>query len=107
MTHGLEVDESLLTGETQGVLKDSAWTGKVETLLADRNNMAHAGSSIIRGRGKGIVVATGMQTAIGQLAMDVLSVSSGKPPLMVRMERFSYSEGDVLNRNLTNPSSIV
>ena len=107
MTHGLEVDESLLTGETQGVLKDSAWTGKVEILLADRNNMAHAGSSIIRGRGKGIVVATGMQTAIGQLAMDVLSVSSGKPPLMVRMERFSYSEGDVLNRNLTNPSSIV
>lgn len=90
MSHGLEVDESLLTGESQGVLKDPAWTGKIETLLADRTNMAHAGSSIIRGRGKGIVVATGMQTAIGQLAMDVLSVSSGKPPLLVRMERFSY-----------------
>ncbi len=90
MTHGLEVDESLLTGESQGVLKDPAWTGKIETPLADRDNMGHAGSTITRGRGKGIVVATGMQTAIGQLAADVLSVSSGKPPLLVRMERFSY-----------------
>ncbi len=90
MTHGLEVDESLLTGESLAVLKDPAWTGSLQTPLADRRNMAHAGSTVIRGRGKGMVVATGMKTTIGQLAMDVLSVSSGKPPLLVRMERFSY-----------------
>jgi P-type Ca2+ transporter type 2C len=90
MTHGLEVDESLLTGESLAVLKDPARSGDFQTPLADRYNMAHAGSTIIRGRGKGLVVATGKQTAIGQIAMDVLSVSSGKPPLLVRMERFSY-----------------
>ena len=90
MIHGLEVDESLLTGESLAVLKDSAWSGNLQTALADRLNMVHAGSTVIRGRGKGVVVATGMKTTIGQLAMDVLSVSSGKPPLLVRMERFSY-----------------
>lgn len=90
MTHGLEVDESLLTGESLAVLKDPAWSGNLQTPLADRCNTAHAGSTIIRGRGRGLVVATGMKTTIGQIAMDVLSVSSGKPPLLVRMERFSY-----------------
>ena len=90
MTHGLEVDESLFTGESLVVLKDPAWSGSLQTPIADRINMAHAGSTITRGRGKGVIVATGTETAIGQLAMDMLSVGSGKPPLLVRMERFSY-----------------
>lgn len=88
-THGLEVDESLLTGESLAVLKNPTWSGDLQTPLADRCNMVHSGSTVIRGRGKGVVVATGTQTAIGQLAMDVLSADSGKPPLLVRMERFS------------------
>ena len=90
MTHGLEVDESLFTGESLAVLKDPAWSGKIQTPIADRINMAHAGSTVTRGRGKGVIVSTGTKTAIGQLAMDMQSVSSGKPPLLVRMERFSH-----------------
>jgi calcium-translocating P-type ATPase len=90
MAHGLEVDESLLTGESFGVLKDPLWSGKIETPMADRRNISHAGSTIIRGRGNGVVVATGMKTAIGQLAKDVMSAVGGKPPLIVRMEQFSH-----------------
>ncbi len=63
--HGLEVDESLLTGESFGVFKDPLWLGKADTPMADRQNTVHAGSTIIRGRGKGVMVATGMKTAIG------------------------------------------
>lgn len=88
-TRGLEVDESLLTGESLAVFKDPAWTGDVSTPLADRRNMAHAGSVVARGRGKGLVVATGIATSVGQLAQDVLSDTGGKPPLVERMERFS------------------
>ena len=90
MTHGLEVDESLFTGESLAVLKDPAWSGALHTPIADRMNMVHAGSTVTRGRGKGMIVATGTKTAIGQLAMDMLSVGSGKPPLLIRMERFSH-----------------
>ncbi|MCP4591355.1 MAG: HAD-IC family P-type ATPase [bacterium] len=88
-TRGLEVDESLLTGESLAVLKDPVWAGSASTPLADRRNMAYAGSVVARGRGKGLVVATGVATSIGQLAQDVLSTSGGKPPLVERMERFS------------------
>ena len=89
MTHGLEVDESLLTGESLSILKDPCWMGDASAPVADRRNMAHAGSIIVRGRAKGIVVGTGATTTVGQLALDVMSATGGKPPLLVRMEKFT------------------
>lgn len=89
MAYGLEVDESLLTGESLAVAKDPSWPGAEATPLADRLNMAHAGSVVVRGRARGVAVATGMGTSVGQLARDVLGVAGGKPPLVERMARFS------------------
>ncbi len=88
-THGLESDESLLTGESLPVLKDSTWSGPAEVPVSDRLNMVYAGSIVTRGRGKGLVVASGTATSVGQLALDVLGDSGGNPPLLVRMERFT------------------
>jgi magnesium-transporting ATPase (P-type) len=87
--HNLEVDESLLSGESLAVLKADRWRGPADTPLADRRNMAFAGSTVVRGRGRGLVVATGAATAVGRLAVDVLSLPPGRPPLLRRMERFS------------------
>ncbi len=87
--HGLQVDESLLTGESIAVLKEPEWMGASAIPLADRQNMAHAGSIVVRGRGTGVVVATGMATHVGQLAKDVLGLSGGRPPLLERMDTFS------------------
>ena len=88
-SQGLEIDESLLTGESLAVRKDFAWQGPPATTLGDRLNMAFAGSMIARGRGQGVVVATGTATNVGQLALDVLGSAGGKPPLLERMERFT------------------
>jgi P-type Ca2+ transporter type 2C len=88
-SQGLEIDESLLTGESLAVTKDAAWTGETATPVADRLNLAYAASIVIRGRGKGVVVSTGTETMVGQLAVDVMSASAGKPPLLERMERFA------------------
>ena len=87
--HGLEVDESLLTGESLPVAKDADWSGSAGTPLADRLNMLHAGAMVARGRCHGAVVATGADSAIGSLALDVIRSEGGRPPLVERMERFT------------------
>jgi len=91
MAHGLEIDESLLTGESLPVLKNPNWTGDGSIQMADRKNMVYAGSIVIRGRGRGIVVATGMNTEIGNLAKAMMDAGPGKPPLIIRLERFSQT----------------
>ena len=88
-TRGLEVDESLLTGESIPVLKDESWIGDDKTQIADRLNIAHAGSIVTRGRAKGLVISTGMATEVGHLALDSQVVAGGEPPLIHRMKRFS------------------
>ncbi len=87
--YALEIDESLLTGESLAVSKDYRATCAPDAPVGDRENMAFAGSIVIRGRGMGVVVATGAKTMVGQLAVDVIGSEGARPPLMERMERFS------------------
>ncbi|MEN7549955.1 cation-transporting P-type ATPase [Rapidithrix thailandica] len=87
-TNRLEVDESLLTGESMVVIKDTKLL-TTATPVSDRHNMAFAGTTIMAGRGLGIVVNTGMNTEVGKIAKAVTTTSSAKPPLIIRMERFA------------------
>jgi magnesium-transporting ATPase (P-type) len=86
----LEVDESLLTGESLAVLKDATRTLAPDSVLGDRVNMAFAGTLVNRGRGRGVVVGTGLHTQLGRIATEVLRKRTTKAPLLVRMERFTH-----------------
>ena len=89
----LQVDESLLTGESVPVSKDAAALLPETAALADRRNMAHAGTIVARGRGRAVVTATGGRTALGRVAASAQSGRAGTPPLLLRMERFSRGVG--------------
>jgi len=88
-SHSLAVDESLLTGESLPVSKDSGALCAEDAPLGDRVNMAFAGTLVSAGRGRGAVVATAIDTELGQIAASVLGRESAKPPLTLRMERFT------------------
>lgn len=85
--NALEIDESLLTGESVANVKDTEIKAD-STPVAERKNMAFAGSTVLKGRGIGIVVATGTTTQVGQISKSVTESESAKPPLVQRMERF-------------------
>lgn len=87
--HDLQIDESLLTGESLPIAKKSNQILSVDDVLADRINMLFAGTLVIRGRAKGVVTSTGMNTELGSIAADVLFVEQPKAPLQVRMTTFT------------------
>ncbi|WP_165492244.1 cation-translocating P-type ATPase [Egibacter rhizosphaerae] len=84
----LEIDESLLTGESRPARKRVDPVDE-EALAADRTSMAHMGSAVARGRGEGIVVTTGAQTELGQIAESIRAEEQPESPLTRRMHRFA------------------
>ena len=64
----LQVEEAALTGESLPVEKQTEALGDGEWPLAERKNMVYAGTAVTYGRGKGVVVATGMATEFGRTA---------------------------------------
>lgn len=83
----LEIDESFLTGESLASKKTLGHLDE-KTVVAERSNMAFAGSTVLKGRAQGIVVNTGIHTEVGKISKNVAQSESAKPPLVLRMERF-------------------
>lgn len=84
----LSVDESFLTGESIATDK-SVEALEDDSAVSERINMAYAGSTVASGRGTGIVVATGTATEVGKIAKYIAQEAGGKPPLLIRTERFA------------------
>jgi P-type Ca2+ transporter type 2C len=93
---GLEIDESLLTGESIAALKDHDVVHSTQAALGDQSNMAFTGSLVIKGRGQGIVTKTGLKTELGKIANMLMSGETAKPPLLIRMEKFTLKISVIL-----------
>jgi cation-transporting ATPase F len=85
----LQVDDSILTGESVAVGKTAeALPGKEDMPLGDQTNMAFMGTSVASGRARGVVVAIGAETQIGQIAGEMRAAERAQTPLQARMKRF-------------------
>jgi Ca2+-transporting ATPase len=84
----LEVDESTLTGESVGVSKAIAPVD-VNARVSDRSSMLFKGTSITRGSGIGVVVATGMDTELGHISRLVEEAKPETSPLEKKLMRLS------------------
>lgn len=85
----LQIDESVLTGESLSVAKTADIIAKDAVPLMEQRNMAFAGTNVLTGRARAVVVRTGRDTEVGQIAQEVATVKEPKSPLMIRMEKFS------------------
>jgi P-type Ca2+ transporter type 2C len=83
----LEVDESSLTGESTLVPKSEKQI-KEETFLSDRCNMAYAGTIVVKGCARAIVVETGMKTELGKIAALVEGEKDSETPLQKKISVF-------------------
>ena len=86
----LRAEEAALTGESVPVAKaPDALTAAGDIGLGDRSNMLYLGSSIVYGRGRAVVTATGMHTEMGHIADALTQTQEHKTPLQLRLTQLS------------------
>lgn len=90
----LQVEEAALTGESVPIEKHSDPLPASDLPVGDRRNMVYAGTAVTYGRGRALIVATGMQSEFGKIAQLLQTVESGKTPLQQNLDRV----GSVLAR---------
>jgi Ca2+-transporting ATPase len=88
----METVESTLTGESGNVAKE---TGTVEpdTPLAERHNAVFMNTSVVRGRGRALVVATGMATEVGGIATQLEAAEEGRTPFQEEVDTLGRQIG--------------
>ncbi len=90
-TEALRVDESALTGESQPVSKRAEAVLTPDAPVADRANLAFAGTTVTAGRGRGLVVATGRGTEMGRVAGLAAAARPARTPLQAQMAGLARS----------------
>ncbi|MBQ7161725.1 MAG: calcium-translocating P-type ATPase, PMCA-type [Clostridia bacterium] len=88
----MKVEESALTGESVPANKTSEILRAGENgdvPLGDRVNMVYMGSTVVYGRGKAVVTATGMNTEMGKIADALAKAEDGKTPLQIKLAELS------------------
>ena len=88
----LQVDESALTGESEPVAKTPG-QAEEDAPVADRRNMVWMSTNVTGGRGRALVVATGMRTQMGEIAGKVRSTGREQTPLQKRLQRLGLALG--------------
>jgi Ca2+-transporting ATPase len=92
----LKIQEAVLTGESVPVEKKSELIDKENVSLGDRNNLAFMGTAVISGRGRGIVVATGMKTEMGQIAGMLEEQKQEDTPLQKKLNQVGKKLGLII-----------
>ncbi|WP_313309388.1 cation-translocating P-type ATPase [Lactococcus taiwanensis] len=88
-SNSLQIDESSLTGESEPIDKNAEVEISTDVPLGDQLNMVFSGTNVLNGTGRGIVVAVGKQSQMGQIATLIGEQVKGKTPLQKRIDKLA------------------
>lgn len=92
----LKAEEASLTGESVPVEKDAEMTATGELGIGDRHNMLFSSTSVTYGNGRGLVVATGGNTEVGNIAASLQSIEQEATPLQVSLNHLGKVLGIIV-----------
>jgi Ca2+-transporting ATPase len=92
----LSTDEAALTGESTNVTKRATIIDEDES-VAERENMVFMNTHIVKGRGKAVVVETGMKTQVGSIAEELEDAEKGQTPFQQEVDEMGRKMGYLIS----------
>jgi len=97
MSTTLRIDQSILTGESVSVIKHNEPVPDPRAVNQDKKNIIFSGTNVAAGKARGIVVGTGLNTAIGRIRTEMTETEEIKTPLQQKLDEF----GEQLSKVIT------
>ncbi|KAG8177359.1 hypothetical protein JTE90_028354 [Oedothorax gibbosus] len=93
----LRVDQSILTGESVSVIKHTDPIRDFKAVNQDKKNLLFSGTNIAAGKARGIVIGTGLETAIGKIRTEMSETEEVKTPLQQKLDEFGEQLSKVIS----------
>jgi Ca2+ transporting ATPase len=93
----LRVDQSILTGESVSVIKHTDPIPDPRAVNQDKKNLLFSGTNIAAGKARGIVIGTGLETAIGKIRTEMTETEEVKTPLQQKLDEFGEQLSKVIS----------
>merc|ERR1712223_1235787 len=96
MSTTLRIDQSILTGESVSVIKHNEPVPDPRAVNQDKKNIIFSGTNVAAGKARGVVVGTGLQTAIGRIRTEMVETEEIKTPLQQKLDEFGHQLSKVI-----------
>ena len=93
----LRIDQSILTGESVSVIKHTDPVPDPRAVNQDKKNILFSGTNVSSGKAKGIVMGTGLDTAIGKIRTEMSETEEVKTPLQQKLDEFGEQLSKVIS----------
>lgn len=93
----LRIDQSILTGESVSVIKHTDAIPDPRAVNQDKKNILFSGTNVAAGKARGIVIGTGLNTAIGKIRTEMSETEEIKTPLQQKLDEFGEQLSKVIS----------